>query len=210
MRRSSVHGRAALGLAAALVVGSPGCGAHDTSSRSAAGPAEPALLDSPAWPADGKLVKLAWVVPPSSPDPAYPDMESMVRRDLQLIVRVGNVERRLVLAASGPLLPEHQKACGAAEGTLREPGDLATIQFGRGSFGGYAVRKDSPTSIAVHSWSWDDGGCPDEKGDAHPCPRESTVVRRVQVPASATFEETLEGVDAAGGRHPFSCESAIE
>ncbi len=233
MRDRLARGRAPLGWIAACLLLPGGCRARGPSSSAAAAssgaPAQPSspspaptssgvLFDSPAWPTGQRHVKFTWVVPLSTPDATHPEMEALRRRDLQLVVQVGSKEWRTVLVAHGPLLPEYQAPCrrlaspgtAAAEGVLRRPDDLAAIQFGRGSFGGYAVRKDTNRSIAIHSWSWDDGGCPDEKGDTHPCPRESVLVRRVAVPESATFEELLVGIDAAGKEHPFSCQVPIE
>jgi hypothetical protein len=185
-----------------------------TTTRIAVPPANGALpvVDSPPWPGGETGVRLTWKAPAPEPDPAHPDMEALLRRDLELVVGVGAIERRLILAASGPLLPEHQRPCRAALpadfSELRRPADLAFVQFGRGSFGGFLVRRATPTTLLVETWSWDDGGCPDAQGDTSPCPVGTVGLARIPVPANANFEEQLLYQDRDQRTRDFACDGS--
>jgi hypothetical protein len=176
------------------------------------------LIDAPPWPARDKRVTLTWLVPPAAPDPrTVPGGDSASMHDVTLAVRVGQVERRVHLGAvqGGPVVPKNQKACAqelriSSRGAqnLRARQDVATMPIGHSGDYGYAVRRDTATSLAVVAYSTDDGNCPDAKGNAHPCPRQSVVLARVQIPEGAAFEEALTAIDDTGKERPFACAPA--
>lgn len=165
------------------------------------------LVDSPPWPAGEKRVHLKWLVPSGSDHPG----EGTGPPDVHLVVGVGRIARPVSLALQdGPVLSQHQNQCarllrGQSTKGLRDVEDLAAIPMGRQGDHGYAVRRDTPTSVAVLAYSQDDGNCPDERGEARLCPKQSMAIQRVQIPESATFEESIRVVDRAGKEHPFPC-----
>lgn len=177
-----------------------------------AGPAAIEVSDSPPWSAGKRLVKLVWAV--HSPDPSH-HSEDEKPLEVDLILRVDSVERRVSLGAlqGGPVLAEHQVGCShfvapsavREAKTLRDRADVAAILFGQLGNSGYAVRRVTKSSVGVFAFSQDDGNCPDAKGGAHACPKESVLLKRVNVPAVATFEEATVSIDADGRERPFDC-----
>lgn len=160
-------------------------------------------LDSPTWPAKERRVTLTWRVPVIAKD------EAESEQPIDLAVRVGGVTHRVELGIlhEGSLVPRFQKPCRSTSAGPSPSGgrDDARLALGTAGDYGYAVRRESSTTLAILSYSTDDGNCPDEKGEAQACAPQSLVIRRVTIPEGAAPEERVVTVDAAGKEHAFAC-----
>ncbi len=163
----------------------------------------------PAWPKDGKVVELSWVVGPDQKNPKdpYGDGFGLPLRPVDLVARIGGVTRTLTLKPeTGNLSPYNQVMCRTSAYPLVR-GELAKITFYEGGASGYFVKRPKPDLLEIHHWWMTDGACEDPKTHQFvQCPGEDTVTASLAIPADVKISGGGVVTIEHGKRVPVACE----
>jgi hypothetical protein len=123
--------------------------------------------------------------------------------EVALVLSRGNKELRVALGTEiGNFQPELQRACGATHSRLLVAdanGELSSIGFSMGGWAGFAARLERPGLLQIVHFAGSDGRCADVGV-------ERTEVRRVEVPADASFVEALRVDEVASTGDGGTCE----
>jgi hypothetical protein len=157
----------------------------------------PPLLDTPAWPAGVKQMRLTWVL--------YPVVsrkgDSMPVRRVELVVRANDVARRLSTEVVGSVgfLIQMQPDCQRARGEAIKSAEL--FLNGGGNLELLVSRQRDELSLFESTSS--DGLC-----EPDPCPSTDTLLGRMSVPADVVFEERFHVVNGPKDEHDEPCAAA--
>ncbi len=170
-------------------------------------------VDTPAWPKDGKIVELTWVVgvDQKNPKDPYGDGFGLPLRPVDLVARVGGVSRTITLPPeTGNLTPHNQVMCRTGAYPL-ERGELAKITFYEGGASGYFVKRAKPDLLEIHHWWMTDGACEDPKThEMTACPGEDIVRASFHVPADAKIAGGGIVTIEHGKQVPVTCETNMQ
>jgi len=157
----------------------------------------PAALD-----AEPGLVTLTWVKGKRRrvPERLFPGKGTMSpehdEHEVALVLSRGKKELRVALGTeTGYFQAESQRACGATHSrplVADANGELSSIGFSMGGWAGFAARLERPGLLQILRFAGSDGRCSDVGV-------ERTEVRRVEVPADASFVEALRVDEVASG-----------
>lgn len=163
----------------------------------------PAALDG-----EPGLVTLTWVKGKSRrvPERLFPGKGIMSpehdEHEVALVLSRGKKELRVALGTeTGNFEAESQRACGATHSrplVADANGELSSIGFSMGGWAGFAARLERPGMLQIIRFAGSDGRCSDVGV-------ERTEVRRVEVPADASFAEALRVDEASSTGDGGTC-----
>jgi hypothetical protein len=154
----------------------------------------PPLLDTPAWPAGVKKMRLTWVLYPV----VSRNNDSVPVRRIELVLRAGDVARRLSTEVIGSVsyITQMQPDCQRPRGEVIKSARL--FLNGGGNTEIIADRRGEELRLSESDSS--DGLC-----DPGPCPSTDTVLGRVSLPADVVFEERFHVVNGPSDEHDEPC-----
>lgn len=157
----------------------------------------PPLLDSPAWPAGVKKMRLTWVLYPV----VMRNNDSVPVRHVELVLRANEVARRLGTDVIGTVsyTTQMQPDCRRPRGEVIESAQL--FLNGGGNTELIADRRGDELWLTESTSA--DGLC--EPG---PCPSTNTLLGRMSLPAGVVFEERFHVVNGPSDEHDESCAMA--
>jgi hypothetical protein len=178
-----------------VVEATPGDGGASTPAVADGGQTgDPPRLDTPAWPAGMKKMRLTWVL--------YPvvfrkDEPAPVRR-VELVIRAGDVVRRLGAEVVGSVsyLTQMQPDCQRPRGEAIKSARL--FLNGGGNTELVADRRGEELWLSESDSS--DGLC-----EPDPCPSTDRVLGRMSLPADVVLEERFHVVDGPSDEHDEPC-----
>ena len=179
-----------------MVATTPGDGGAPTPASADKGPAgAPPRLDTPAWPAGVKKMRLTWVLYPVV---SHDNGSAPVRR-VELVLRAGEVARRLSTEVVGSVMYviQMQPDCQRPRGEAIQSAHL--YLNGGGNTELIATRRGEELWLSESDSS--DGFCE----PSGPCPTTDTVLGRMGLPADAILEERFHVVNGPSDEHDEPC-----
>lgn len=153
-------------------------------------------LTTPPWPAGtNQELKLVWAAHPSH------GQGEAATRNLELVARIGNVERRFTVGPQrGALESRNLGVCGPKQVAYKKvDGEIAKAVFGLAGHDIFVVKRPSPELLEIRSIQGPDGYCPKNDCDT------VRLIGKIVIPASAKVTESFVDVDGAGKERPIVC-----
>jgi hypothetical protein len=158
----------------------------------------PPLLDTPAWPAGVKKMRLTWVLYPV----VFRNNNSVPVRRVELVIRAGDVARRLSTDVIGSVsyITQMQPDCQRPRGEVIKSARL--YLNGGGNTELIADRRGEELWLSESDSS--DGLC-----EPDPCPSTDTVLGRMSLPADVVLEERFHIVNGPSDEHDEPCATPL-
>jgi hypothetical protein len=146
---------------------------------------------------------LVWLVGPDIP--AKDPSRDLVKTKVAL--EIVDAHRTIALKPEfGSLRSDNQPSCKGRAYPL-ETNEVGKLTFYEGGAGGYLVKQNGDL-LDIRSWSLTDGACEGKNHDPVACPRKTTHIAYVKLPANTKLHDTIVMVDDKGTRSPFQCDSS--